>query len=60
MSTTYWLYPERTLLIQFQDVTTRGEYYPNKDMATAAVSGILVLQFPQADLELRTHPFIFE
>jgi len=25
-----------------QDVTTRGEYYPDKSMATAAVSAVVI------------------
>jgi len=28
-------------MLTFQDVTTRGNYYPDKSMATAAVSFLL-------------------
>lgn len=31
-----------SMMLTFKDVTTRGEYYPDKSMATAAVSDCYV------------------
>jgi hypothetical protein len=37
------------MMLTFKDVTTRGEYYPDKSMATAVVSEVVSFTFSITD-----------